>query len=478
MELPIDSIICNDALKYLSIFPENSIDAIITDPPYGLEFMGKEWDKFGGKPVGKNYNGNGGMKRYFKGNKPIYNWDMEIYQKFSYDWSKKVIRVIKPGGHMLVFGGTRTYHRMVCGIEDAGFEIRDCIQWLYGSGFPKNLDISKQIDKMKNAKRKIISVNPNQRLNKPKRDVYDAGIRGKKCNITIPATLEAKQWDGWGTGLKPANEPIVLARKPISEKNIALNILKWGTGGINIDECRIPLNGEKPPSGSAKRVFKSNKYTDEKIYGDNKITSLQGRYPANVILDENAAKILDDQTGNLTSGYMVPGQKRNKSLGCGGYHDDFPDEATRNGTYGDSGGPSRFFYCAKASKSERDFGLEDLNYKYFGQSGGSQQALKEGKTEYLQKNHIGLNVIKKVKNNHPTVKPIKLMEYLVKLITKENMVILDPFIGSGTTAIACIKLNRRFIGIEKEPEYVEIANARIKPFLNQKKLNIKEVNRH
>ena len=212
----LNSIIHGDCLEVLMTLEDNSIDSIVTDPPYELGFMGKSWDSTG----------------------IAYNVEL---------W-KECLRVLKPGGHLLAFGGTRTYHRMACAIEDAGFEIRDCIQWLYGSGFPKSLDVSKAIDKKLGAERKTVGLKPY---------TNDGSIRGNSYNkggyervqlpITAPATPEAKQWEGWGTALKPANEPIVLARKPLSEKTIAENVMKWGTGGLNIEGCRIPtednLNG-------------------------------------------------------------------------------------------------------------------------------------------------------------------------------------------------------------------------------------------
>ncbi|HHW90957.1 MAG TPA: site-specific DNA-methyltransferase, partial [Clostridiales bacterium] len=203
-----------DCLEGMKLLDDNSVDSIVTDPPYELGFMGKKWDSTG----------------------VAYNVEL---------W-KECLRVLKPGGHLLAFGGTRTYHRMTCAIEDAGFEIRDCIQWLYGSGFPKSHDISKAIDKKLGAERKVIARKKKlQSYGYEGNNVYGGDVdRGGIQEITAPATPEAQEWEGWGTHLKPANEPIVLARKPISEKTIADNVLKWGTGGINIDDCRIELQEE------------------------------------------------------------------------------------------------------------------------------------------------------------------------------------------------------------------------------------------
>jgi site-specific DNA-methyltransferase (adenine-specific) len=275
---------------------------------------------------------------------------------------------------------------MACAIEDAGFEIRDCIQWLYSTGLPKSHNISKAIDKKLGAKREVLGVDP--------------------------VTPEAQEWEGWGTCLKPANEPIVLARKPISEKTIAENVMKWGTGGINIDDCRIESGGEH------KRAYQPTNH-ERSVYG--KQTAFQpsnkeGRFPANIILDEEAGRMLDEQSG-ISKGSSKP--RKNKDTGriCYG---DYKTIVTQNDTWGDSGGASRFFYCAKASKKERGEG-----------------------------------------NNHPTVKPIKLMEYLIKLITPPNGIVLDPFFGSGTTGIAAVNLGFNYIGIELDEQYVEIARRRI-----------------
>ena len=348
---------CLEGMKTLS---DNSVDSVVTDPPYELGFMGKSWDSTG----------------------IAYNVEM---------W-KEVLRVLKPGGHLLAFGGTRTYHRMACAIEDAGFEIRDQMQWIYGSGFPKSMDIGKAIDKSKGATREVIGTTVTRDLSRHngeiKGDMLVGCSRGSaEIPITSPATSEAKQWDGWGTALKPANEPIAVARKPLSEKTVAANVLRWGTGGLNIGECRI---GNK--------------------------TEHVGRFPANIILDETAGKLLDAQSGILKYGSNCRRTKVGSFLEHGGLG--------RSGdiqtTYGDSGGASRFFYCAKVAKKERGEG-----------------------------------------NNHPTVKPLKLMKYLVKLVTPPKGVVLDPFTGSGTTAIACMNTGRNFIGFEMDKGYYDIACKRI-----------------
>jgi site-specific DNA-methyltransferase (adenine-specific) len=387
--------------------PDDCIDSIVTDPPYELGFMGKKWDSTG----------------------IAYNVDM---------W-RECLRVLKPGGHLLSFGGTRTYHRMACAIEDAGFEIRDMIEYFYGSGFPKSMDISKQIDKKAGAERKVIGkreVSKDYTRNGLRGDMLVLGnAKATKINITEPTTPEAKQWDGWGTALKPAHEPIVVARKPLSEKNVVDNVLKWGTGGINVDGCRIELNGEKNPSIARYNSTpqKGNNGWEHKNRGGNfneqtKKSMEQGRFPANLIFDEEAAAMLDEQTGTLKSGKVESWHKSDTPTGNGNTHGKMKGIATTRG-FGDSGGASRFFYCAKASKKERGEG-----------------------------------------NNHPTVKPLALMRYLVRLITPPGGIVLDPFTGSGTTLIASKLEGFFYLGIEREQQYCEIARQRVEQAQMQGKL--------
>jgi site-specific DNA-methyltransferase (adenine-specific) len=305
------------------------------------------------------------------------------------------------------------------------------------SGFPKSHDISKAIDKKLGAEREVIgikkhSTNFNNAINNRTGYLQDEANRNnKKCfgygeeSLTIPATDEAKQWDGWGTALKPANEPIVVARKPLSEKTVAENVLKWGTGGLNIDGCRVEYQEND-------RLLKGGSYVGNRLgsFGDSifgtggtelKYGELpQGRFPANVILDEEAGRMLDEQSGSISYGNKPGGYSySDRQYAVQGFVKDCKPKAPSN--YGDSGGASRFFYCAKASKKERGEG-----------------------------------------NNHPTVKPVKLIEYLITLVTPPDGVCLDPFMGSGTTAIACININRNYIGFELDPTYCAIAEERIK----------------
>jgi len=387
--LELNKIYNMDCLEGMKLLDDNSVDSIVTDPPYELGFMGKKWDSTG----------------------IAYNVDL---------W-KECLRVLKPGGHLLAFGGTRTYHRMTCAIEDAGFEIRDCIQWLYGSGFPKSHDISKAIDKKLGAEREVIG--KGRGVGKKGGETYSkyGGFKAGEIEITASATELARKWNGWGTALKPANEPIVLARKPLSEKTIADNVLKWGTGGINIDGCRVETNGETPKG--------SGKGSKNSIFGqvanskgnDGNVTPELGRFPANLILDEEAGKMLDEQSGILKSGALKPYQENHQNVSS--------YKMNRYKTFvqpANEGGASRFFYCAKASKKERGEG-----------------------------------------NNHPTVKPLSLIKYLITLVTPPGGICLDPFEGSGTHALACKDLGFNYIGFELNPEYCKMAEKRIEPYLMQ-----------
>jgi DNA modification methylase len=465
-----------DSLKEL---PNNFVDSIVTDPPYGLSFMNKKWD----------------------------------YDVPSVEFWTEVYRVLKPGGHILSFGGTRTYHRMVVNIEDAGFEIRDQIQWIYGSGFPKSLNIGKGVDKKLGNEREVVGENPNHRGNSQFNNEYTKNLGQDKT-----LTKGQSEYEGWGTGLKPANEPIVLARKPLSEKTVVDNVLKYGTGGINIDGCRI--EGIDP--ANAKRLGKSYK-TDESNLGNSlnisnekyrdNITvkvggNLEGRFPANVILectcdevikgetidkrrlmgsanngndegrynwnngDKNDFKsvrghldtneihtdpncpcrIMDEQSGELKSGNIKPHTQKNKTwkFSC--------DEVTSSFT-GDKGGASRFFYQAKVSKKERNMGLNGFEDKETETTSMMWDSTTNGKTEISYERKVPVN-----KNNHPTLKPVQLMTYLCRLVTPPNGIVLDPFMGSGSTGISALLEGFQFIGMEMDEEYFNIAQARINSY--------------
>jgi len=625
--LELNKIHQGDCLELMKKLEDNSVDAIVTDSPYGLEFMGKDWDKFGS---GKNIaGGTTGKDTPFGRSKPlnsVYQYGLKEknqFQEFCYLWAKECLRVLKPGGFLLSFGGTRTYHRMVCGIEDAGFEIRDTISYLYGSGFPKSHNIGKSIDKLQGNEREVVGKNREGRKT-------DGGYH-KDFGADTDITKGNSEWEGWGTSLKPAQELICVARKPLSEKNVALNVLKWGTGGINIDACRV--GNEQIEKGRVNRQeCESNSFGD-KLMGTEKQMQ-QGRFPANLILDEEAGKLLDEQSGNCGGGnhtYRRPKPKGRAGQIYGAYEQ---SEQGKSIGFKDKGGASRYFkniknsndtfindtyllflcqnkklgdisesqmvdgivngvkkeieklecnwnidgfgnnltekylkdsiyiiktltkqiieskiynlyplknidfytqeieritkslkelnienvknvkninnfqsslkellehimdivspalrnilengerktenigtntienteqnlrfkYTPKASKSERNLGCEELEAKEQKITNQYEMPREDGSIREIPPPR---------KNNHPTVKSLGIMEYLIKLVSKENAVILDPFMGSGTTGIACIKLNRKFIGIEKEEEYCKIANARIKPFLSQETL--------
>ena len=454
--------------------PDNSVDSIVTDPPYELGFMGKSWDSTG-----------------------IAN-SVEVWQE--------ALRVLKPGGHLIAFSGSRTYHRMAVAIEDAGFEIRDQIMWVYGSGFPKSHNVSKGIDKgmgenrarqlkfttwmrgsglsQKDCAKAIRHLAKNdetanamaqhyysdkQQPAIPTLDIFDAvrnllpnipdeieqlvvertgiewteyknrkviGTRevpighafagevyggdssNQEINITAPSTPQAQQWDGWGTALKPAHEPIVLARKPLIG-TVANNVLTWGTGGLNIDGCRVGTDDTRSPSSkSSFGLINDDSWQAQEVMAG----SASGRWPANFIHDGS------DEVNDLL------------------------------------GEPARFFYCAKASKRDRNEGLEGFEKKHRAGLVGADRTTEEKLDPVSERFRT-----QPVANNHPTVKPTDLMRYLVRLVTQPNGTVLDPFMGSGSTGKACAYEGFDFIGIEQSAEYVEIARARIEYAQKQEK---------
>lgn len=369
-----NSVLHGNNLDILPTIPENSVDSIVTDPPYELGFMGKKWDASG----------------------IAYNVEL---------W-RECLRVLKPGGHLLAFGGTRTYHRMVVAIEDAGFEIRDSIHWVYGSGFPKSLDVSKAIDKAAGAKREVIAtldVGPDIRGNN-----YENATGRMVADITVPSTDAAKRWNGWGTALKPAHEPIVVARKTV-DGTVASNVLKHGTGALNIDGCRIRrADDDVSVAGNRTATFGTQ---ETRSGGDGSGGWKQdetGRWPANVIHD-GSPEVLEH----------------------------FPDTA------------ARFFYCAKPSKAERNAGLDGMPEKR------PDERSDIGMGTFVEKG------VGKQSNFHPTVKPITLMRYLVRLVTPPNGTVLDPFAGSGTTLVAATLENVNSVGIELTADYLPIIEGRL-----------------
>ena len=414
------TIIHGDCLEELKKLEDNSVDAVITDPPYGLSntkpqqvadvlkawvtgeteavpakrggFMGKDWDSFVPPPA---------------------VWE-------------ECMRVLKPGGHMAVFAGARTQDLMGLSIRLAGFEIRDTLGWIYGSGFPKSMDVSKAIDKAAGAEREVVGTR--KKLDsygqQAGNNVYGGGPNHDGLQaITTPATSEAQRWDGWGTALKPAIEPIILARKPL-DGTVANNVLAHGVGGLNIDACRVPTEEDRsrPPR------------TQNQIYGGGKGTNLTpsesdpaGRFPANVLLDEHAAKEMDEQSGPAGAHGTDRGPRTKGGSGALGWGH---GSIRHTGDPG-SGGASRFFpvfkYQAKAPKKERPVIVREDGTKV----------------------------------QHPTVKPLKLMEWLVTLITPEGGLILDPFAGTGTTLQAATNKGFHPIGIEADADYIQLIHKRL-----------------
>ena len=352
-------------------------------------------------------------------------WDAFVPQPVLW---KECLRVLKPGGHLLAFGGTRTYDLVTLGLRIAGFEIRDTLQYVFGSGFPKSLDISKAIDKQAGAEREVIGLsNRHGGGNRILENQGDVGFATNgKTELTAPSTESAKQWQGWGSALKPAYEPIVMARKPL-DGTIAANTLKWGVGGINIDGCRVPLNGEDAPTGSAKRVYASNTYTEDKVYGDNKVTSTLGRFPANFLHDgsEEVRALFPDSKGQ--QGDLLNHTRHSESPN--GIYGKIPPRHDAIKREESDTSAARFFYCAKASPSERTMGLPPGQF-----------------------------------NRHATVKPLTLMRYCVRLVTPPGGKCLDPYMGSGTTGMACIAEGFDFVGMEMEEPSFITAKARIEGY--------------
>jgi DNA modification methylase len=542
-----------------------SVDAIVCDPPYGIGFMGKEWDgaaiaaaaqrdretrkSLGPASASRPGRAEPRSSSAF-GNEAIIAGPVRgghDFQAWCETWALEALRVLKPGGHLLAFGGTRTYHRLACAIEDAGFEIRDTIAWMYGSGFPKSLDVSKAIDRRRddtaaidtvrawlNTQRIAAGVTLGQinetmglasnggglastwttncttravpqweqweqlralvgfgdemdaevwRLNGRKGQPGDAwserpllgrsdellgrrsgigngasehytvgGTLAEAYDVTAPATPDAERWQGWGTALKPAHEPIVVARKPLNG-TVAANVLAHGTGALNVDGCRI---GTETIAARKGGLSGSVAYDSRPEYGG-VFGGQEGRWPTNVVLDPETAAMLDAQTGELHSQdprTRHTGQKRSAAAPEGWVGvTSFDTHKGDPVAYADSGGASRFFYVAKASSAERNAGLDGFEEREMGEfsggmGGGASIPLKGSPPP-------------RYRNVHPTVKPIALMRWLVRLVTPSGGLILDPLAGSGTTGCAAVLEGFRFVGIEREAEYAAIARARI-----------------
>ncbi len=412
-------------LDMLQQIKENGIDSIVTDPPYELNFMNKGWD-------------NSGI----------------AFQKETWE---KCFEILKPGGYLLAFGGTRTYHRIACAIEDAGFEIRDCIMWLYGSGFPKSMNIGKNYDKKMGNERKKVSETKIGKTSLGDSSGWDTSKNMKKIKQLghVDITKGNSEWEGWGTCLKPAYEPIIVARKPF-KGSLVDNIIENGVGGLNIDECRVGTEERKNPQAG---YIRRGRTDEEVFFGTDKNKPkeniiVNGRFPANVILtydetdfDEVCGSMPNTKGGNREN--TIATRKSDKTS--------FGYEINTRNEFNDSA--SRYFYCAKASKKDRDEGLDEFEEKQTTDGNirsNSETARKYGANSALRK------------NIHPTVKPTELMQYLVRLVSPKGATILDPFMGSGSTGKAVMYENKernanyKFIGIELTDEYLPIAEARIK----------------
>ena len=441
------SILSGDCLERLADLDDDSIDAVVTDPPYGLSAEPDAAEVLRHWLDGDDYQHRGGG---FMGK----SWDSFVPGPTVW---KECLRVLKPGGHLVAFFGTRTVDLGGMAIRLAGFEIRDCLAWHYGSGFPKSLDVSKAMDKAAGAEREVVGTKlglPGYSLAEGKGGLYEGGFGGdgqseKECEVTAPATDLARQWQGWGTALKPAFEPVILARKPLIG-TVAENVTRYGTGALNVDGCRVEAQGRP--------LIRSLSEPSENSYGDglngsrNDGTTNEGRWPANLILDEEAAAMLDEQSGDRPATGTPDRPATPGTTDSGGYGD-WAGNGFQGPLYSDTGGASRFFYQAKASRAERNAGLDGFEPKPRGDLNQQHQNIPTGSGN--PRNNLLANV-------HPTVKPIDLMRWLVRLVTPPGGTVLDPFTGSGTTGIAAGLEGFDFVGIEREAEYREIAEARLK----------------
>ena len=443
-------------LDMLEVIQPETIDSIITDPPYGLTSITKRFGKENSAEC--QYGKDGSFQRLSKGFMGK-EWDGSGIEYNVEAW-KKCYEVLKPGGYLLAFGGSRTFHRIACAIEDAGFEIRDTIMWLYGSGFPKSMNVGLKMDKKQGCPDR------GHRIAVANRHHPDGTLEpnGEVLEPYEAKTDLGKQWQGWGTALKPSFEPIIVARKPF-KGSLVDNVIEYGVGGINIDECRVgteTISIHNAPKGT----FAGGEYnrgSDTESYRES-----QGRFPANTILtyDETDFDEVcggfpntkgDSRTSKPTYDKSIWGNAKSVESKC---------------LYNDSGSASRYFYCAKASKKDRDEGLDEFEDKEYilGCNGATLDNIRE-KGHYGNGGN-GLSSIKIRKNTHPTVKPTELMQYLIRLVTPNNGTILDCFNGSGSTGKAVMyenyerNKNYKYIGIELTEEYLPISKARIEYVCN------------
>jgi site-specific DNA-methyltransferase (adenine-specific) len=403
-----------DSLVVLASMPANSVDSIVCDPPYELGFMGKAWDKSG------------------IANDPAM-------------WAE-CLRVLKPGGHLLAFSGSRTYHRMACAIEDAGFELRDQIMWVYATGFPKSMDVSKAIDKAAGATREVVGVRASFRPNANATRDPEGFQDRSNGSVTAPATDEAKQWDGWGTALKPAHEPICVARKPL-DGTVASNVLTHGTGALNIDGCRIETSDSiRSTTNPDIRGNAYNADVSDRARATEYVPSELGRWPSNLLHDGSpeVRALFPDSKGQR--GAVTGNEPSSKTNNVYGKFEGRPATVPRVDL---DTSAARFFYCPKASTADRHEGLQHPGAQF-----------KRGTT--LRKVEVAAAAGELSGNTHPTVKPTELMAYLCRLVTPPGGTVLDPFCGSGSTGKAAMREGFNFIGIELDAAYLAIADARIK----------------
>lgn len=452
----------------MASMPSDSVDDVVCDPPYGISFMGKKWDDFSPENTATRIaskrrkltlvpNGHHGTPGDIASASIAYDRTGEGNRRFQAwvtEWAREALRVVKPGGHIIAFGGPRTWHRLASGIEDAGWELRDNLAWLFGSGFPKSLDVAKQLDKQSGHWRGRAGAiaSENGAMGGPN---YERTEKGGPITAAAAAA-------GFGTALKPAFEPVVLARKPLNG-TVAANFMRHGTGALNIDGCRIEMSPDdfaelragvdaiRARGGTMENSWKNS----SDLSGANPASQL-GRWPANVIMDEEAAALLDEQAGErpgMTGGGL---HSPDYAGGIFGKTDARYVDGICTQARGDTGGPSRFFYTAKASRSERDAGLDDFEARTAAEATDS----KDGQAR-LDSPRTGAGRTGGARNVHPTVKPVDLMRWLVRLVGRKGALILDPFTGSGSTGVAAMLEGMRFVGLELEPLHVDFARARI-----------------
>jgi site-specific DNA-methyltransferase (adenine-specific) len=428
------------------------VDSVVTDPPYHLTSIVKRFGKEDSAPA--QFGTDGAYARASKGFMGK-EWDGGDIAFRPETW-ELALKLLKPGGHLLAFSASRNYHRMAVAIEDAGFEIRDQMMWLYGSGFPKSQNMGKAIDKKQGNDREVLGTK-----------ITNVGMQGNNFKRgsksgEVEVTKGDSEWEGWGTALKPAHEPIVMARKPLSESSIVDNVLKHGTGAINIDGCRVEGNDAKYPDTNpdfrdqgkkSKEAIGIDKLSFGQVQNaertEKSVDTPEGRFPANVMHDGSDVITKEfPQTGKFGSVKPIDKQKTNDVFGK-------YNEVKEFQAYDDEGSAARFFYCPKTSKSERHSNLDDHETSV-GANGNkwTDQDYRKGDTKPTTER----------KNTHPTVKPVELMKYLCRLVTPKGGTVLDPFMGSGSTGMAAKDEGFDFIGIEKEEEYFKICESRINRF--------------